>query len=113
MHELAITKSLIELIEAEAEQQCFERALEITLKIGEFSGIIPECVEEFFPIAAEGTVAAGAKLVFERSRATFRCRSCGYEGEPDRKKACCPVCSGLSMQMLTGKEFLVESLKVE
>ena len=113
MHELAITKSLIELIEAEAKQQKFDRALEITLKIGEFSGIVPECMEEYFPLAAEGTVAEGAKLVFELSRATFRCRDCGYEGEPDRQKACCPVCSGLSMQMLTGKEFLVESLKVE
>ena len=39
--------------------------LEIKLSIGEYSGIIPDCLREFFPYAAAGTPADGAELSVE------------------------------------------------
>ena len=55
MHELSIAQSLIGLVESEAEKEGFARVLEIRLRMGEFSGIIPDCLREFFPLAAAGT----------------------------------------------------------
>lgn len=113
MHELAITKGIIDIVNSEAEKSGFKNVLEITLRVGEYSGIVPQCLREFFPIAAAGSVAEGAELVIEPVKAQFRCLECGYEGEADRKSACCPECRSTAIKMTSGREFFVESLKVE
>lgn len=113
MHELAITKSMIDLIDAEAEKKCFDKVLGIKLRIGEYSGLVPECIREFFTIAAAGTISEGAELEIESIPAAFRCLDCGYEGPVDRRSACCPDCRSTAIRMTSGREFFVESLKVE
>ena len=113
MHELSIARSIIAIVEQAAKDEGFERVLEIRLKMGEFSGLVPECLREFFPIAAKDTPAEGARLVMEQIPAAFRCLDCGHEGPPDRKNACCPRCRGTALHMTQGREFYVEDLKVE
>lgn len=73
MHELAITEGIIKLISDEAEKQGFQKVLGITLAVGDFSGIVPECVKDFFPLAAKGSIAEGAELSFTKSEDQFRC----------------------------------------
>ena len=113
MHELTLAKGIIDIVNSEAAKNGFDRVLEIRLRVGEFSGVIPECLQEFFPIAAAGTPAAEAALTVESIPAAFRCLDCGYEGPVDRKAACCPVCGAAAIRMTAGREFYVESLKVE
>ena len=55
MHELAIAKGIIDIVNSEAREKGFRKVLEIKLSIGEYSGIIPDCLREFFPYAAAGT----------------------------------------------------------
>jgi Zn finger protein HypA/HybF involved in hydrogenase expression len=50
MHELALTEGIIEIVREQAEKNGFSRVLEISLKVGEYSGVIPECLQEFFPM---------------------------------------------------------------
>ena len=97
MHELALTRSLIDLVEKESEKQGFKRALEIRLKLGEYSGVIPDYILDLFPYAAKDTAAEGAELVFEKVPARFAC----------------PDCGGTALKMTQGREFFVDSLKVE
>ena len=113
MHELSLTRSIVDLVEREAEKQGFERALEIRLKLGEYSGVVPEYILDLFPYASKDTAAEGAALVFDSVPASFRCNGCGYEGPVDRKLACCPDCRGTALTMTGGREFFVDSLKVE
>ena len=113
MHELALTEGVIRIVESEADKQGFTRTLEIRLRVGEYSGVIPECLREVFPIASRGTRAEGAKLVTEPVPAAFRCLSCGYEGPagPDRSR--CASCGSTAIRMTAGRDFYVESLAVE
>lgn len=113
MHELAITESLIDLINREAKDKGFQKVLTISLRVGEYSGLVPDCIQEFFPIAAKGTFAEGAALDIRSVPAAFRCQECGYEGPVSRKAACCPDCGSTAIRMTAGREFFVESLKVE
>jgi len=113
MHELALTEGIINIINSQREQEHFSRVEEIRLRVGEYSGIIPDCLRDCFPIAAKGTAAEGARLVIEPVKASFRCTDCGYEGGIERKSACCPNCGGVNVRMIAGREFYVESLKVE
>ena len=113
MHELALAEGIINIISSQQEQEGFSRVLEIRLRVGEYSGIVPECIREFFPIAAKGTAAERAELVVEPVKAVFRCLDCGYEGAIERKSACCPKCGSTAERLTAGREFYVESLKVE
>lgn len=113
MHELAITEGIINIVKSEAEKQGFTKVLEIKLQVGEFSGLVPDCIREFFPIAARGSVAENAALSIETLKARFMCLDCGYEGEADRKNACCPSCRSNALKMTAGRDFYVDSLKVE
>ena len=113
MHELAIAQGIIQIVDSEAKKRNFQRVLEIRLKIGEFSGILPDCLLEFFPVAAAGSPAETAELCIESVPARFRCLNCGYEGEADRKNACCPACRSEAVKMTAGRELYVENLKVE
>ena len=113
MHELALTEGIISIVESEKKKNGFERVSEISLKLGEYSGVITECMGEFFPIAAADSPARDAKLVIETVPASFLCLDCGHEGAADRKNACCPECRSTAIKMTAGREFFVESLKVE
>lgn len=113
MHELAITKGIIDIVNSEKADKGFKKVLEISLRVGEYSGIVPECIREFFPIAAKDSAAEHAALVIETVPARFECFDCGYEGEADRKNACCPKCRSTALKMTAGREFYVENLKVE
>ena len=113
MHELAIAQGIIRIVDEQAREKGFQRVQEIRLKMGEFSGLVPACLREFFPVAAAGTAAEGAVLVIETLPARFRCLDCGYEGPVDRSGACCPDCRSPAIRMLSGREFYVDSLKVE
>lgn len=72
MHELAFTEGVIKVVTTEAEKQHFSKCLKITISIGEYSGVLPECITEFFPLAAKGTIAEEAKLVFLKSEDKFK-----------------------------------------
>ena len=113
MHELAVTRSLVDLVQTESERQGFTTALEIRLKVGEYSGIVPDYILDLFPYASKGTAAEGATLFFETLPASFRCAGCGYEGPVNRRDARCPSCGGTALRMTAGREFFVDSLKVE
>ena len=113
MHEMAITRGVIEIVEAEAKEKQFSRVLEISLRVGEYSGLVPACIEEFFPIAAKGTKAEGARLKIEPVKAKFKCLDCDYEGEADRINHCCKSCGSTALRMTAGREFFVENLVVE
>ena len=45
MHELALTEGIISIVESEKKKHGFGRVSEISLKLGEYSGVIPECME--------------------------------------------------------------------
>ncbi|MCR4436725.1 MAG: hydrogenase maturation nickel metallochaperone HypA [Clostridiales bacterium] len=113
MHEYAVTKSIIDTVTKEAEQINANRITVITLAIGDLSTILDESVQMYFDIISEGTLAEGAKLVFKRIPAMFRCRSCGKEFPKPGRGFDCPECGNLGYPTGAGKEFYIESIEVE
>lgn len=113
MHELAITEGIIDAAVPAALEHGAKRILEIRLKIGELSGVLPKSLQEYFDIASKGTIAENAKLTVEKIPATIACNTCGYEGVIERKKARCPQCDGVDYKLVGGREYYVDSLEVE
>lgn len=111
MHELALTRSILSIIESEAKKQGFARVLTIRLGVGEVSGVVPDCIRDFFPLASRGTVAEGARIESRLIPLAVRCRTCGREGRPEKGR--CPVCGSEEITLVQGREFYVDSIEVQ
>ncbi len=113
MHELALTQGIIDIVCSEQKKQGFNDVREIRLKVGEYSGIVPDYIKDFFPTVSKGTCAERASLVISFIPAEIRCLDCGFEGKPGNRKAFCPQCGGTAFTMIKGREFYVENILVE
>ena len=111
MHELGIMQGVVRVCMEEQARRGFSRVERIVLSVGAVSGIVPECLERFFPAAARGTVAEGAKLITHTIPAGIECPECGYSGEIHGSE--CPGCGGWAYRLTQGCEFYIDSLEVE
>ena len=112
MHEMSIVTGILNACLPEAEKHGAGKILSVKLKIGEMSGLVPQIMEEYFRVAASGTAAADASLVIERVPVRIHCTSCGYEGGVTPRKYRCPQCESADFRIVSGREYLVDSMEV-
>ncbi len=113
MHELSMATSLVEQIAVIMEKEGASKLHSITVAIGKYSGVEKEPFEFAFPIAAEGTVAEGAKLVIIQTQMKVKCKDCGIETVQDLPLAKCGKCGSLDVELLSGREFKIKSMELE
>jgi hydrogenase nickel incorporation protein HypA/HybF len=113
MHELGITQQVLEIAVDKANEVGSQKVKIINLVIGEMSGFLTESVQFYFDFLANGSVASGAQLCFRRVPIEVRCRSCNRAFKPTGDSWTCPDCGGRDVEILTGKEFYLESIEVE
>ena len=114
MHELAVTQHILDIALEHAQQAGAQRIMAIYLVIGDIASIVDDSVQLYFDYLTPETMAEGAKLVFRRIPARYRCRACGHEYTPEHGWAWqCPVCQEWGGEVLQGQEFSVESIEVE
>ena len=113
LHELSITKHLLDYCIKKAEEQHAYRIQTIRLSIGQLKGIVPECIQIYLDMLSEGTIAESAKIEAEFLPVKIRCRDCNKESAITPHHLACPHCNSLRLQLLSGKEFYIKSMEVE
>lgn len=113
MHELSITQSILDISLQAAQQQHARRIKVIRLQLGQFCGVVPECVQMYLDVLAKGTIAEGAKIEVIEVPLRVQCLDCGRESDIDRRHIECPFCKSIRLKRLSGREFLVDSLEVD
>ncbi len=113
MHELSITQSILNIAVSSAENAGAKKVNGIKITLGEMSGCVPQYIQEYFDIISEGTIAAGAKLEFKSVPAVAKCLDCGYETHLVRFRFRCEKCKSQNLKIISGREFLVESIDIE
>jgi hydrogenase nickel incorporation protein HypA/HybF len=113
MHELAVTEEILRVALEHAERAQATRITDIHLVIGALSTVVDDSVQFYFDFLSPETIAAGAKLHFERIPARLRCRNCQREFEPRERDYLCPQCGTLGGDVVAGREFYLDSLQVE
>lgn len=113
MHELSITEHLLDSCLRAAEAQHASRIRVIRLCIGPLRGIVPDCIQIYLDMLAEGTIAAGAKIEAEILPVRVHCKDCGQDGEITPRHLQCPNCGSLRLHILTGKEFYIKNIDIE
>jgi hydrogenase nickel incorporation protein HypA/HybF len=113
MHELSITESLLEIALRHADSAGANRISDLYLVIGQLSSIIDESVQFYWDIVADGTIAEGATLHFQRIPTEIQCLDCDRKYNPTDNQMACPNCDSINIQILTGEEFFLEAINVE
>jgi hydrogenase nickel incorporation protein HypA/HybF len=113
MHEASITESMLALALEKANEAKAKKITSINLIVGELSGVVPDCVQFYFDIISQNTLADGAKLNFENKPVQIRCRKCASVFTPADHEWSCPKCQETSVEIASGRECYMESIEVE
>jgi hydrogenase nickel incorporation protein HypA/HybF len=116
MHELPVTKSILDIVLRHAEANGVEKVAAIDLSIGALSDLEPEWLQSYFDHLSRGTPAHGAQLRVRRSPLTFLCRTCSTEFAATREQldgATCPGCGSRDASIVSGTGYTVESMEVK
>ena len=112
MHELSVCQALVNQLETVSAQNGGGRVELVKLRIGPLSGIEASLLAQAFPIAAAGSIAAGAELAIDPAPLVVQCRDCGASGEAAPNRMLCPACGGFRVRTVSGTEMLLESVEL-
>ena len=113
MHELGITRSIVEIAETAARAHGATRVRSVTVEIGALSGVIAEAVEFCFEACSAGTLLDGSRLVVVAVPGRGRCDACGAEAAIDPYTFACPACGALGLTRLAGEELRVLDVEID
>jgi hydrogenase nickel incorporation protein HypA/HybF len=108
MHELWITREVVEIVRARAEGRKVRR---VVLEIGKLSLVMPEAIRTCFDLVAEGTPAEGAELEIVETAGRARCRACAGELELERPFGRC-ACGSTDLDWIAGEALKVREMEV-
>lgn len=112
MHEYAVTESIMEIIQAEADKAGGTKVTSITIVIGELSTFVDDSIDFYFKALSQGTIAEGATLSFEKIEAKAICCDCGKEFQPTSIYYSCPECHSPVFDVKQGQELYVDNLEI-
>ncbi len=113
MHELAVTESMLGIVLKHAQRSHTKKVTRINIVLGEISTVMEEPVRFYFGIISKDTMAEGAELFFRHIPLICRCRKCGEEFRVKEFDLTCPECGNAESEIISGREFKVESIEVD
>jgi len=113
MHELSITRNIVEIAENHARRANASRVLSVSVVVGDHSGVVPEAMEFCFEACTNGTLLEGARLVIERVPAKGRCGACGAESPIEPFAFDCPACGSSDFKRAGGDELKITEMEVD
>jgi hydrogenase nickel incorporation protein HypA/HybF len=113
MHELALAEEVIRVAELEAEKYMATSVCEITIEVGNFSGVVPEALESALAMLTNRSVLEKAFVNIVKVKGKGVCHACNREFEMDQRIDTCPDCRSFPSEIRGGHEFRVVSIMIE
>ena len=113
MHELSLAEEVIALAKREAEKALARSILEITIEIGDLSGVDADAFVSVLRLLVKDSLLSKTKINIIRIPGKGKCISCDYDFEMDQRMAACPKCQAFPSEVSGGREFRVLSLVIE
>jgi hydrogenase nickel incorporation protein HypA/HybF len=111
VHEYSIVQSLMEHVEAQARAHHATAVREVTVRIGELSGVEPELLVTAFELLRERTICDGAPLRVTPVPARWACRRCERPVPPGAALRCAEC--GVPAHLVEGGEILLDRIELE
>jgi hydrogenase nickel incorporation protein HypA/HybF len=109
MHELSICSSMAGIVRKHAAGR---EVRIVHVRVGAMRQIVPETLVYCWSLVTESSDLADSELQVERVAAKIRCTGCGREQLLDVPALVCGSCSGHSVDLVAGDEFLITSLEL-
>ena len=113
MHELSLCQGMMAQLERVARENGASAVHRVTIAVGPLSGVEPRLLEEAFPIARAGTIAATAELVVEHAPLRVECLTCGAGSEAAPNRLVCGHCGDWRTRVVSGDELLLKRVEME
>ena len=110
MRELESTQTLLKRSLAQAGNA---KITNIYLALGEIAELNPSLIQRHWHELSEGTPAEQAQLHFRLIQAEVQCMACFGKYHPVDGKIHCPNCGSYGAKVLSGEEFILESIELE
>ena len=85
---------------------------EIVVEIGELSLVIPEYVEELYPVVAAGSELESTKLLITTVPGLAECDMCDEIFNVVENEGYCPNCGSFEKKVLSGLDFNIKEIHV-
>ena len=112
MHEIGIVRQLVRTVTEFAAEHGVRDIREVVVDCGELSLVIPEYVEELYPVAARGSILENAKLTIRTVPGLAECDDCDEIFNVVEHKGYCPNCGSFSKTVLSGRDFSIREIVV-
>ena len=113
MHEYSLTQRIVGIVNETAQGYKNSKVTSVRLVIGENTSIIPDCIQLYYDMIAQGTQAAGARLDVRTVKPQMYCPHCGRNFERRVFSFECPDCGTPGNPTDIGNEAYVESIELE
>lgn len=113
MHEMAISESILAIIEDEGRRQNYARVRKVRLEIGPLSGVETEALRFTFDVVTKGTLAQDAALEIIETQARAWCLPCERDVPIAARFDACPQCGSHQLQVTAGDEMRIKDLEVD
>lgn len=113
MHETALMRNLLDIVERAARENGSPRVRTVHLRIGEMAGVNAEAMRFAFEVLSPGTAAEGATLACETVPLRIRCRRCGAQQRPRDFAFACGSCGSTEIEILGGREMEVDYIETD
>lgn len=110
MHEMSLARSLMNQLEALCRQERAQRITAIRLRVGEFSGVEPDLLQEACQRLSEGTCLDNAEVKLDIVSLAARCQMCGDSFRVEDFVFECPRCDSRRVTVTAGEELQLESV---
>lgn len=112
MHEISLMQQALEMVQARATAAGATRVTSVVIRVGPFSGVVPDALQFAFEGLTPGTLAQGATLRIEDAPATGHCAGCGGVFATTDVVGNCPVCDSPAVDRRGGMEFELTAIEV-
>ncbi len=110
MHELSLSSAILATALDHADGK---RVKGIELSIGALRQVVPASLEFYFEIVSRDTLCEDARLKLNLVEARVRCKGCAAEWTLDDPIFRCASCEASDVEVLSGTEFIVDSIDIE
>ena len=107
MHELSLCEAIVATVGRYAGGRPVCR---VNVRIGYLRQVAPDSLQFSWGLLTDATDLAGCELVLEHVPAVVACTVCGAETTLDWPVLMCGGCGAHDVQLLSGEEFLIESI---
>lgn len=113
MHELAIAQNILDIVRQSVPEDKAQSVGRVRLRIGKFSGVIPESLDFCFGVIAGETPMRRARLDIEEVQTVLLCRDCSHRFMMEDPAFICPQCKSTNLEMVSGRELEIVEIELQ